>query len=189
MFGEKVLYPEGWLGKAINPLTASDQTTDPVRQEIARIAGSSAGKAFLPIPHKEGNLNLVEWQNAKGQTAYDRLMELHGTMTVGGRTLHSAMDHLFQTKAYRDVLKDGTELYPNSKRVELINNLRSSYRQVAMRQLLQEFPELAQAVRQDQINKAKAAVYGQAGVKPLPQPGAVKVANPFDRFDAQPASR
>lgn len=53
--------------------------------------------------------------------------------------------------------------HPDSKRVELINNLRSSYRQVAMRQLLQEFPELAQVVRLDQINEAKAAVYGQAG--------------------------
>lgn len=185
MFGEKQLYPEGWLGKALNPLTVSDQTSDPVRQEIARLAGSSAGKAFLPVPHKDGNINLLDWQNAKGQTAYDRLMELHGSTKIGGKTMHDRMGDLIQSDLYQQKLHDGTELYPNSKRVELVNNLRTTYRQVAMQQLLKEFPEIAAAVRVDQVNRAKAAVYGKAGVQPLPTPGAVQASNPFAQLGRQ----
>ncbi|MGE5514940.1 MAG: hypothetical protein ACM31D_03875 [Bacteroidota bacterium] len=127
----------------------------------------------------------MDWQNAKGQTAYDRLMELHGSTKIGGKSLHDRMGDLVQSDLYQQKLHDGTELYPNSKRVEMVNNLRSTYRQAAMQQLLKEFPEIAAAVRVDQVNRAKAAVYGKAGVKPLPTPGAVQASNPFAQFGRQ----
>jgi hypothetical protein len=63
--------------------------------------------------------------------------------------------------------------------VELVNNLRSTYREVVMRQLLKEFPEIAAAVRVDQVNRVKAAVYGKDGVQPLPTPAAGQTGNPF----------
>jgi hypothetical protein len=86
---------------------------------------------------------------------------------------------LIQSDTYQQKLHDGTELYPNSKRVELVNNLRSTYREVVMRQLLKEFPEIAAAVRVDQVNRVKAAVYGKDGVQPLPTPAAGQTGNPF----------
>ena len=81
---------------------------------------------------------------------YERLNELHGTLSLGGKTLYQALEELISSPDYdkdRMVLGDppDKESGPRSK---MLNRVIRTYRNAAQDALLEEDPELKQAVRQ-----------------------------------------
>lgn len=151
--GEPIMYPTGWgsdfmspLGEAfasMNPITQSDSTDDRVLNELARLE-----HGFTAPQRKIGNVELSGEQ-------YSRLLELHGTARIGRYTMHQRLDRLMDSYAYdfnRERIADSPQEY-RSPRIQMVREVIRDYREQAERQLLREFPELAQAVRQDAQNQ------------------------------------
>lgn len=170
MFGQKSEYPDGWLAHAVNPFTVVTQNNDVVREELSRLASVSSEKKFGPVPERIGNIDLTQWKTKSGQTAYDRVMELHGEARLGNRTMWEAMADLIGTRAYRDLMRDGTNLYPDSTRADMLNRIRGNYREASLHKLFKEMPELKAAVDADKRNAILVKLRGPSAAVPLPSP-------------------
>jgi hypothetical protein len=139
-FGEKKEYPMQWPYSAINPFTISEDKPDPVRKELARLASSEVQSQFSLPREKHGTLDLSTYKNAKGQTAYDRWIELIGTVKVGGRTFHDKLGDLFKSERYK-LANDGTSVYHTGKRPTMIHVEQERYRSAALKEMLREFDQ------------------------------------------------
>jgi hypothetical protein len=152
LLGEEYL-AEQWMGTGfINPIAMSPVKDDPVLAEMA-----SLNHAFRqPPPNLGGQIDMLAHENESGQTAYDRQLELLQSVKVKGETLRSALTRLVKSNQYQS-LEPLSEPGLPSPRVQKINSLLTRYRKEAKRQMLTEFPELAQ-----QYSRFTAA---QAGIK------------------------
>ena len=159
-FGEKRVAPMGYPWNAIDPYPVSE-SKDKVREELARLTRSQVEAKFTMPDTKMGNVDFTQVKNAAGQTAYDRWTELMGTVTLGGRTFHTKLQHIMESQRYKDGT-DGTSAYHTGNRVVMIRNEQERYREKALRQMLGEFEQefragkipfnLRDAVRTDQRN-------------------------------------
>lgn len=87
---------------------------------------------------------------------YSRLCELHGTVTIQGKTLHEALETLFDSQQYdinRDVLADPPSDKDQSPRALMIKRVVNAFRKEAQDQLIDEDPELAQSIRQNDFQR------------------------------------
>jgi hypothetical protein len=152
LLGEEYL-AEQWMGTGfINPIAMSPIKDDTVLSEMA-----SLNHAFRqPPPNLGGQIDMLAHENDSGQTAYDRQLELLQTVKVQGETLRKALTRLVKSRNYQS-LTPVSEPGLESPRVTKINNLLTKYRKEAKRQMLSEFPELA-----EQYTKLTAA---RAGLK------------------------
>lgn len=86
---------------------------------------------------------------------YSRLNELHGTLTLNGKTLHKALEELFKSEGY-DLHRQTTgnpvdgETSPRGIKV---NRIIDRYRNAAKDRLVDEDPTLAQSVRQSDYQR------------------------------------
>lgn len=142
------------VGGAFLPMVINRSTDDVVSAELAALAYPFSN----PGEQKYGTL-LTDHVNAKGQTAYDRWMELVGEVKLGygtKRNVRQTLRRLIQSSAYQGLPKDGVdELDEDSPRVIQINRVLRRYRAAALRQMLQEFPDVrAQARNKTVANQA-----------------------------------
>ena len=93
----------------------------------------------------------------KGQTAYDRQLELLKDVKIGGRTLRKSLETLVGSRAYQRLEPESQPELP-SPRIEEINKVLRRYRKEAKKQMLSEFPEIAQ--QYNRILKARANLRG-----------------------------
>ena len=136
------------------PLLINQTSDDLVTNELAALAFPLT----LPQPKKYGT-DLTDYQNSSGQSAYDRWLELSGTVRLGegsGRTLRQQLRRLIQSRRYQELPTDGvSELDADSPRVSEVQRIITRYRAAALRQMLTEFPEVrAQARNQTIANEA-----------------------------------
>jgi len=125
--------------------SASD---DAVMLELAKVGhGFSA-----PSTKLDGVIDLLDYEQENGRSAYDRWMELHSEVTINGLTMRQAFQKLFSDSRYQALDATSYSGLP-SPRVEYIQRIMSRYRSRARMQMLQEFPELLQ--QQNQIKAAK----------------------------------
>ena len=96
-------------------------------------------------------IDLRQFENARGQSAYDRWQELHGSVVIKGRTLKEELERLIQSADYQRML-DSSDSGLNPKVDELKKVLRK-YRARAYKQLLVEYPELNAAENQTRAEK------------------------------------
>ena len=97
---------------------------------------------------KKWGVDLIDFRNTKGQSAYDRWMQLVGEVTVGGHTLRSRLSRLISSSKYQKLATEGiAELGEDSPRVAEIRKVVTQYRGKAQARMLLEFPELAEQVR------------------------------------------
>jgi len=152
LLGEEYL-AEQWMGTGfINPIAMSPFKDDPVLAEMA-----SLNHAFRqPPPNLGGQIDMLAHENDNGQTAYDRQLELLQSVKIQGETLRKALTRLVKSRNYQS-LTPVSEPGLESPRVTKINSLLTKYRKEAKRQMLSEFPELA-----EQYTKLTAA---RAGLK------------------------
>lgn len=134
----------GGLIKGLNPIFMSDVSDDVVDMEIA---SQGTGKGNIsPIMSVAGErINMHDYRNSEGQTAYDRVQELSGTIKRGPqkRTLRQSLRTLIESDDYQN-LPDVTEKNsgPAHPRTKLIARIINFYRAEAKREVFNEFPEL-----------------------------------------------
>ncbi|WP_299195111.1 hypothetical protein [uncultured Litoreibacter sp.] len=160
--GEVIHYPKGWgaemispIGEAFasaNPIVAGAWKEDPVLDELANLEFS-----FSPPTRSINGVDLSPQQ-------YQRLLELHGTVKNGSRTMMDELAKLFETAAYdkeRERYPDGADPSLNP-RIRAVRKVISGYRRAARAELVKEFPELKQALSQRASEGAEKArsVYG-----------------------------
>jgi len=145
---------EQWMGTGfINPIAMSPYKEDAVLEEMA-----SLNHAFRqPQPNLGGQINMLEHENEKGQTAYDRQLELLKSVKVGGETMRSALNRLVKSKNYKSLTPISEPGLP-SPRVQKINSILSRFRKEAKKQMLTEFPELAEQYKG--LTAARAGLKG-----------------------------
>lgn len=163
MFGEKQYYPSGWLHREIIPFKSSTETLDPVRKEIVRLATTPQARGFQDVATNLSGINLLEYRKNE-QSAYDRLLELHGTVKLGGKTMHDRMAALIKSPTYAK-LHDGNELFPESKRMDMLQDIRNTYKDAAVRQLLKEYPQLGADVAKHKLDAVRAKAFGADSLK------------------------
>lgn len=118
---------------------------DSVLEELNRLADSVQG---APLETLHG----VE---LSGQQ-YERLLELHGTTRIGGKTLHEALQALIESPGYdRERLRLGDP--PDAERgprATALRRLIGAYRQKAQNELLSEDADLRRLVRSADYQRA-----------------------------------
>lgn len=135
----------------ISPVVISSRKKDAVMDELAK-----AQHAFSAPSRKMKGIDLYDFKNKKGQSAYDRWLELQSEVKVGGKTLRQQLTRLIQNKGYQR-LSDVPEADFMSPRVKSLKRIISQYRAVAKSKMLSEFPELSEEVGLvDQINFNRA---------------------------------
>ena len=129
---------EQWMGTGfINPIRMSTQKDDPILNEMADL-----NHAFRnPEPNLGGQIDLLEYENDKGQSAHDRRLELLKVVKIGGLTLRQSLNKLIRSRAYQRLSNQSEPGLP-SPRIGQINSLLSKYIKTALRETLREYPEL-----------------------------------------------
>ena len=138
---------------AFNPFYTSPVKSTPVDNELGRLL-----HGFSMPESKIGgadNLDLKKMRTSTGQDAYDRYLELSGTMEIGGKTLRENLNELVQTSAYRNMpendIADDTGL--TNPRVRALSKLIRFYRMSARNKLMNEVPQLQTAIYNNQRQK------------------------------------
>lgn len=139
-FGEKRNTPDGYPWNVINPFPVKGGESDPVREELARLARSKVEAKFAAPDKMMGTLDLTSITNSKGQTAYDRMQELMQTVTDGkGQTFYNTLKEMIGSDAYKNEWNDGTTAYHAGKRVVQIRQEADKFHALAERAMKKEF--------------------------------------------------
>jgi hypothetical protein len=129
------------VARAISPIAVSRSADDSVKTELANLS-----YGFSPPSEKMEGIDLTSIQNAQGQDAYDRLQELVGQVELRGKTVHSALKGLVESDTYK-ALPSPTEEDQQNPRLQSVQRVLFAYRSEAKKQLLKEFPEIAQTLK------------------------------------------
>lgn len=156
ILGEEKIIDYGTFG-FINPIAIAEDKSDPILQEMAEL---QHGFRMPSSKMLGGNVDLLEYANEKGQSAYDRRLELLKDVTIGGRTLRQALNKLINSSSYKKLAGFDAELGIRSPRVEQINKVLNKYKNIAQREMLREFPDVASKIR----NTNLALRYNKQGV-------------------------
>lgn len=130
--------PLSWL----NPFTVSKDRDDPVFKELAKLNHGLQP----PSPVIFGNVNLLHFKTEKGQSAYDRMLELVGSVKVGGRDLRTALTKLVESPAYQKMPLTSPQDGLDSPRLFAVKRLLSAYSRAANSQVQREVPSVREAV-------------------------------------------
>ena len=135
--------PAGLLGP-LSPINISTAKNDPVAQELSTLNGHFG----MPSSKMHGlnDLDMREFKNSEGRQAYDRWLELSGTVKINGKTLKQALGAAIKSKEYQALPKkfEGEAIEMKSPRIEIINRIIRGYRNEAKTKVLGEYPELYQ---------------------------------------------
>ncbi|PHZ85926.1 hypothetical protein [Paremcibacter congregatus] len=144
VMGEPMINPAGVGLDKMNPFHSSEWKNENVYEELAKY-----GATIKNPPTKKNGIDLLELKNKKGQTAYDRWLELLSKETVGNRgTLKEALTEAVRSERYLQELDDPEEDYNGSRRSQILA-LIGKYRDRSYRRLMGEFPEIREGQQQD----------------------------------------
>lgn len=130
----------------VSPWAVTSDRNEPLAAELARIF-ESTGEQMQKPPKKTGKVDWTSYKNEKGRSAYDRFLQLHAELG-----LRDAMTTLMK--------QPGWQLLSDSGRVEYFRAVQSRIRSAARLTLFKEFPELRDAVmeqeRQQRLGNLRA---------------------------------
>ena len=115
---------------------------DRVAAELVR-TGAGLG---TPSSQRMG-VDWLEFTNADGVTAHDRFLEEISKVKISGRSLRQSLDSLVRSSSYQRLAVQGIDEL-DSPRAQRIKRILTRYRSRAARRVLQEYPELQNAVAQ-----------------------------------------
>ena len=148
ILGESVMVENLPLIGALSPIAYSTQKNDPVLTEMANL-----NHAFTnPRSSLNGLIDLLEYNNEKGQSAYDRRLEKLQTIEIGGQTMRQALESVINSSQYQS-MTPLSEPGMESPRIEMLNRVLRKYRREALEETMAEFPELSEYY--DQLMRAK----------------------------------
>lgn len=126
----------------IFPVTSEEQA-DPISIALAE---TGHGWSRPQARDRKSGLDLRNLKNETGQSAYDRLQELTGTMKLFGQTLRENMTEVIQSEDYKSYVRpDNLVSTSDDLRVKLLGGSLSMFRAAAKEQVIQEYPELNEA--------------------------------------------
>jgi hypothetical protein len=142
------------LSRMVSPVVQSKSVSDPVKQEMARLA-----YGFSQPAQTINDYNLTLHKMPNGQDAYDRLLELTGTIQINGATLSQALNRLVASREYKAMTDPEGRGDGDNGKVKAISRVLGMYRRQARTALYKEDPEL------------RAAILGKtgSGLPPNPQ--------------------
>ena len=120
---------------------------DKISRELVR-----TGASIAPPDRTTNGVDWTEFQYKGRETAYDRWMELHGTVRIQGRTLRQQLERTIRSKEYQLLSLTGADEV-DSPRVRVLRNIVGTYRAKAKNLVLREIPELADAVAVARYNE------------------------------------
>jgi len=135
---------DGAVGQVMNmfvPIMYSHTTDDLLAKELAGLE-----HAFQPPVAKLGPIDLRTFRNSKGQSAYDRSLELRGDVLIGGQDLRRALREVVRSPEYKAMPEQATLGIP-TPRIDLINRVVYRYHLEAMSRTRREFPQLERAIQ------------------------------------------
>ena len=121
----------------VSPIMVSSKKNDSVFQEMAK-----AAHAFqLPRRQKMG-VDYTQFVNSKGQSAYDRWLEIQGTVKINRRTLRQELQRVISSKRFQQLSEEPLDDLGSPRAREITRVIRR-YRAKAEKQMLGEFPNLS----------------------------------------------
>ncbi|HWL80108.1 MAG TPA: hypothetical protein VNR89_04085 [Roseomonas sp.] len=171
ILGEIIHVPPGWGPSFISPIAKGvhqggqqpntpewrHTVQDNVHDEIARqliIHGAS----IRPPSPEYGPVDMRDYTSPiTGRSAYDRYLELTGTIKRNGRTLSESLEKVIKSDTYRNRATDGTFDHDGS-RVDVLRRVLGEYRLAAMAELHREIPALRKAMRDEDFLRARTKV-------------------------------
>lgn len=132
-----------------NPFVLSKQKDDKVFAELSQFGHGLQA----PSPAYMGVVNLLDHKTDKGQTAYDRWLQLTGEVTVSGRTLRQQLERLIDRADYQRLTLTSPSDGLDSPRLGEVKKVLALYKRAAMGQLQQEVPSVREAVRNYQLGQ------------------------------------
>jgi hypothetical protein len=149
ILGEPIIMEQFKFVGPFNPSAMSTRDGDVVFEELAALDhGFTQTSTML-----DRSIDMTEFVNDKGQTAYDRRLELLSNTKIRGKTLRQELEKLINSSRYQRLspLTDGALKSP---RVALINRVLSKYRSRSLSLMMEEFPEIeTEYKRMRSINK------------------------------------
>lgn len=139
-------------------------TSSAVKEELYQL------NEGFSIPSKRvagTRVDLTNYKNDKGQTAYDRLQQLTGELKISGRTLEESLDKIVSSSSYQRLPKLDDVSHLRSQRAELLSSQIRSYRNYALRQVKREYPNLDQDIKQEERAKSKVKRQGSSALQQL----------------------
>lgn len=125
---------------AFVPLVYQEVSDDAIAKEMALLK-----HGFTPPKRIRGGLDLTGVP-VGGTNAFDRWLELHGQVEIGGRTLRQALRRLIGSRSYQRIPPEST-VEVASPRIGMIQSVIEDYRARALQQLIREVPALGDAER------------------------------------------
>lgn len=149
ILGESITMEQVPIAGPFNPSAISTRDGDAVFEELAKLEhGFTQTSTML-----DRTIDMTEFANDKGQSAYDRRLELLSTTKIRGRTLRQELEKLINSKRYQR-LSPLTEGGFKSPRVGLINKVIGKYRSRSLSLMMEEFPEIE--TQYNNLRKAKS---------------------------------
>ena len=138
------------------PLAYREVSDDFVDKEISILQ-----HPFQPPQARRGGVDLTTFKNAKGQSAYDRRLELRGEVKIGGVGLRVALRKLMRSPEYQKMDPVST-LEDLSPRVDAVNAVIRRYDRKAVRMMRQEFPavrsEIERVLRESRARRSGGVI-------------------------------
>ena len=146
ILGEAITPAPGWIpfvggvdnaARQLSPAAYSRRVGDSVKEELAalRFGFSQPSRTYRGVP-------LDALKNDKDQNLYDRYVQLHGEVSVGGKSLHDALSHLFSSDRYKRLPAPEGENDQLNPRIREAQHVIGRYRDRALRQLRRENPDV-----------------------------------------------
>lgn len=137
----------GKRGDWVSPIVTTKDKKDPVFNELSSMAHGFQSPSHI----YRRAIDMTGFRDTKGQSAYDRWLELHGQVKLDGRDLRGALQILFQTKAYKRL--DGVPASPDhdSPKVAEVRRVINKYRQKALEQVFREYKDFKAAAKQHKL--------------------------------------
>ena len=148
--------PLGLVG-IFNPIYVASQKNDIVDDKIQDMLYGFSMPSANYLNH--GDTDMRKFYNENGKQAYDRFLELTSTTKIQGRDMRTALKSLFKSSAYKSAEQNYKTAFQagapglEDPRVRLTKRVISRYRRIAKRDVIAEFPELQQTVRQMKIQR------------------------------------
>lgn len=140
------------VGGIFHAFMINRTSSDTVTNELAKLQYGFK----LPVRYQWGQ-DLAEHTNEKGQSAYDRWLELTGEVKLakyGNRTLKATLKRLINSRDYEALAETGIgEVDLDSPRVLVIQRVLSRFRAEAKRRMLLEFPELTEHAKNITVSR------------------------------------
>ena len=137
----------------LNPFYISTVRDNKMMEEFDKI-----GHGFSTPRSLKNGVELRDYFNANGQSAYDRWQEMTGQTKIKGRTLKQELTKLMKSVQYKRLPYESMDGVDRSPRARLIQSILTKYRAKAFSEMLREFPEVRERNKIHQMIKTRRTV-------------------------------